>query len=360
MEKIDEAAKEVKPSKYDREENWKPPAKKAAPKKAAAADDDELMSFDNGPPKRAPPNIGKKPVKKKAADPEEEEKKASEMDDDSLMTFDEAPKRNPPANIGKKPVKKPKEDEEMKDESAPKKGPPALSSSKAPVAKGPTKAPTGPVIVEEDLGAGLSPEESASVAADIWSAEIIAGFEESAWKAKKDAFDALIEAIDANEDLTEKQIEATCKFVKSKMKDWKESNLNLIKGSISMYEALAKKDVMSKRGFAAGAAFFVDKIGDAKYMKLIQDMVPIACEVLSTKFVMNQMLKHAAKAKAPAVFRECCNCFITILEEFGPAGTPLKETVDFGQLAASQTNPQAREAATKLFCELYKHLGDAL
>ena len=39
MTKIDEAAKEVKPTKYDRPENWKPPAPKPA-KKAVAADDE--------------------------------------------------------------------------------------------------------------------------------------------------------------------------------------------------------------------------------------------------------------------------------------------------------------------------------
>ena len=59
MDKIEEAAKEVKPSKYDKPENWKPPApKKAPPKKeqpkAEEGLDDQLMSFDMKP-KRAPP-----------------------------------------------------------------------------------------------------------------------------------------------------------------------------------------------------------------------------------------------------------------------------------------------------------------
>ena len=69
------------------------------------------------------------------------------------------PKRAPPKNIGQRPPKKakPPEDAEMKDE-APK--PPARAA--APPKKA-TKAPTGPVIVEDDIGAGMSPEDIGKV-----------------------------------------------------------------------------------------------------------------------------------------------------------------------------------------------------
>ena len=47
LEKIYEGFKEVgKPPKYDRPENWKPPAPKKVVEKKKANDEDELMSFD--------------------------------------------------------------------------------------------------------------------------------------------------------------------------------------------------------------------------------------------------------------------------------------------------------------------------
>jgi len=76
MTKVDEAAKEVKPSKYDRPENWTPPPPKAEPKpkvvkkapsvkKAAVVEDDDEMMDEVIAPKRAPPKgIGVKPKKK--------------------------------------------------------------------------------------------------------------------------------------------------------------------------------------------------------------------------------------------------------------------------------------------------------
>jgi len=109
MEKIDEAAKEIKPSKYDRPENWKPPPPKVVKKAAAVVEDD-----------------------------------------DALMSFDAKPKRAPPKGIGVKPKKKvPAGDEEMEDVAPPKppaRKPPALSSNKPKAAASSGKAPSAPQI----------------------------------------------------------------------------------------------------------------------------------------------------------------------------------------------------------------------
>jgi len=108
MSKIDEAAGEIKPSKYDRPENYKPPAPKPA-KKAAVINDDEdaLMNFENKP-KRAPPKIGQRPVKKKEAAED--------------MVIDSGPPKKPAAK------------------------PPALSSARPKTAISSTKGPSVPII----------------------------------------------------------------------------------------------------------------------------------------------------------------------------------------------------------------------
>lgn len=82
MTKVDEAAKEVKPSKYDRPENWTPPPPKAEPK----------------------PKVVAKPVKKAAKPAPAEELDGG--DDDGFNNDVIAPKRAPPRGIGVKPKKK--------------------------------------------------------------------------------------------------------------------------------------------------------------------------------------------------------------------------------------------------------------
>jgi len=154
MEKIDEAAKEIKPSKYDRPENWKPPAPKKPKAAAVVVEDDEdaFMTFENKP-KRAPPKgIGVKP-KKKAAPVAED----AEMADEQIAQ-PKPPTRKPPPNIGKKPEPKAK-----------------------PASSGPSKGPSAPVIQEEDLGAGLSKEEAIEKAEEYYNSGTIAKFSEAKW-----------------------------------------------------------------------------------------------------------------------------------------------------------------------------------
>lgn len=42
-------------------------------------------------------------------------------------------------------------------------------------------------------------------------------------------------------------IEALAKFIKAKMKDWKESNINLQKGIVALFQSFATIDSASKR-----------------------------------------------------------------------------------------------------------------
>jgi hypothetical protein len=49
-----------------------------------------------------------------------------------------------------------------------------------------------------------------------------------------------------------------------------------------------------------------------------------------------------------------------MLDEFGVSGTPLKETIDYATLATAHATPAVRQSATNLFCEIYKHVGEAI
>lgn len=249
MAKINEGKAEVKPSKYDRPENYKPPAKKPA-KKVADDDDDDAMNVEMTKPKKAPPKgIGVKPPSKK--------KKA--------------------------------EDEEMKDETkTPAKAPakkPALGSAKPAATKAPTKGPSAPVVQDEDLGNGLSPEEAADKVEANFSASIVKDFSSAKWQTKKEAFEKL------REEIVEKQptpdvLEGVAKFVKTQMKDWKESNINLQKEIVNLFNCLASEtERINKRTFQCAMSFFVDKIGDVKLSGQIKPMLLTAAEKLSPNFI---------------------------------------------------------------------------
>lgn len=107
-------------------------------------------------------------------------------------------------------------------------------------------------------------------------------------------------------------------------------------------------------------SFFTEKLGDVKLVNLIKPMLLDLAELVTPKFISNQIIKYAATAKAINVLKEACNHLKATIDEFGGGGVPLKETIDYAKLAAAHATPAVRQAAIGLFCELYKHVGDAM
>jgi len=82
-------------------------------------------------------------------------------------------------------------------------------------------------------------------------------------------------------------IEAMCRYIKNKaMKDWKESNMNMIKESInSVNFCLESCERVPKRAINIFAPFIVEKIGDTKYQAIIIKLADSAAEFCGSKFV---------------------------------------------------------------------------
>lgn len=145
------------------------------------------------------------------------------------------------------------------------------------------------------------------------------------------------------------------------MKDWKESNINLQKAIVAYFDFLSQNcENINKRTIQCAASWLIDKIGDVKLSQSIKDMLMNVSEIVTPKFICNQVIKYAATAKAPKTIQESCALITQIADEFGIGGIPLKESIDFGKIAAGHATPTVRQAALKLYAELYKHVGEAM
>jgi cytoskeleton-associated protein 5 len=49
-----------------------------------------------------------------------------------------------------------------------------------------------------------------------------------------------------------------------------------------------------------------------------------------------------------------------MIDQFGIGGFPLKDIIDFSKFCTTNANPAVRTAAQKLFCEIYKHVGEQI
>jgi cytoskeleton-associated protein 5 len=159
----------------------------------------------------------------------------------------------------------------------------------------------------------------------------------------------------------DKELEATAKYVKTIMKDWKESNLNMLKEALNVPKAMVEScERIPKRVLGTYAPYMCDKIGDIKVAKVISEVMLGFAEFMGAKFVSNQIVKYCSEAKAPANVAEGCTVLSAMIEEFGAGVLALKAVIDYGTFAAGNSNPKVRTAALKLFTNLYKHLGEAI
>ena len=134
--------------------------------------------------------------------------------------------------------------------------------------------------------------------------------------------------------------EAIAKFVKAKMKDFKESNINLQKGIVATFNCLGTScENINKRTMACAMSFFVEKLGDIKLQQLIKDMLLNVSEVVTPKFTALQIIKYASTAKAPKTVQESCNLITQMIDEFGIGALPLKETIDHAKFSTTNANP---------------------
>ena len=68
-------------------------------------------------------------------------------------------------------------------------------------------------------------------------------------------------------------VECLAKFIKTKMKDWKESNINLMKESIFTFQVVvANCEKVPKKAVATYAPFLGEKIGDVKMSAAIKEL----------------------------------------------------------------------------------------
>ena len=77
----------------------------------------------------------------------------------------------------------------------------------------------------------MSKDQAIEKVSEFYDAEHIGKFEDAKWQVKVEGFQGLKQQI---EELTPDSlmVEATAKFVKARMKDWKESNINMMKEAI--------------------------------------------------------------------------------------------------------------------------------
>jgi hypothetical protein len=314
LDKVNEAAQAYQLTKYDKPKLKKKP--KQEPKKQESSGDVD-MEFD------AP-----KPKKKKGGPPSSFLKRQQVMQgkaEEKLEDLKAELKGEAPP-----PKTKPK-DEPMEENKVPE---PAKNSNNIPAQKARPKTAKSvgkkQKIQVEDTGPGVAKEDAEAIINEKVPASVVKQFEEAKWQDKKEAYTKLAEWLNEQE-YSNENFEATFWFIKIKMKEWKEKNVNIVKAALQcISDIITASEGMSKRAGTIIIPFLSESVGDPKYKDTCKENLLSLSELVGPGFVAKHMCKNTSNAKAPNVLIENNAVLAALLEEFGTDGMPVQDMINIG------------------------------
>ena len=223
---------------------------------------------------------------------------------------------------------------------------------------------------EQDITSTLSAEEAEAKMMDLNLPEsVLKGLESAAWKEKQQALIDFSMFCRDNASVVSPYIEYAFKFLKTKLKDWKESNLNVIKETLLTVSAIAScpEITLTKRSFNIILPLVANNLHDVKYNEACCTIVNSYVQAITPKTVILALINSFQESKDnkvsktnPKALAELCALFTKLLDVLTLSFFPLKETIDFNKTVLANQNIAARNAAINLFKAIYQQLGSPL
>jgi cytoskeleton-associated protein 5 len=259
--------------------------------------------------------------------------------------------KEPPPEAKTQPrLSSPAREEVKKSEPKPRAGAKKLTG------RGDTSTPAAPQASVEP-----PQNEAEDELVGLLSPEMMAGLNHAAWKEKLTGLTEFNVWLDEQEEFTRAHPAMIAAFIRKRMKDWKESNFNLVKLAFEIIGKLAKTPGFTQQasGHVLNTAA-LDKLTDGKVMGSLTDCVLAMCETISPKVVVGKMLQAVEGSNKPKVVGEACNLLRKIIDEFGLHSMDLKAVLDFAKLQVGNTSPIVKGPAQALLVAMYSFIGDAL
>lgn len=218
-----------------------------------------------------------------------------------------------------------------------------------------------------DVFGPLSAEEAEIKLIELGVSDaIIKGTESTNWKEKQTSLSGFGQWLNEQSSTIASCPDVVIRFLKARLKDWKESNLGLNKENFAIISSLCnnKEINLNKRAFYYVSGLLVNNCHDVKFSETVYGITRSFVEQVTPKYVINTLLTLTQDSKStkpnPKTYTEICNILIKLLDELTVRYFPLQETIDYGKFVIGNQNPQCRAAATNLFKALYEQVGPKL
>ena len=184
----------------------------------------------------------------------------------------------------------------------------------------------------------------------------------SKWEEKKHAFELIKEFVEKENDSVKNNNEDLFQFIKLKLKDFKETNFNIIREAINIFVCLCKKNFLSKNNLLILINTYYEKIADLKLKDNFIELINTSIEesIINISSMISNLITKILKKNNTKILTEYSLFFNKIIEDNNNniKSLPINEMVNYCKYMAGNSNPQVRTSAISLICTLYKYVGE--
>lgn len=180
-----------------------------------------------------------------------------------------------------------------------------------------------------------------------------------AWKTKVDFMAKLTQTVGS--DASESEYEAASVLMAVLLKQFKETNPNLLKEYVSFLEIAVQTNVDQLNArFVYGVAWFlVEKYADPKFFDKQKQIITGLSEKNKVKLVLALCDLIASKNPAAKSHSQLLALIADLVSKDSKT-MPRKEILTLAKEGSANANAQVKEEVVNLFCVLYKHYGDSI
>ena len=179
------------------------------------------------------------------------------------------------------------------------------------------------------------------------------------WEIKKHAFELINNFVNETDEKIYNKNDLF-EYIKIKLKNFKETNFNIIREAMNIFITMLKKRILSKDNLLLLLNTYYEKMADIKLKDNIIELINTSIEesIIDLSLLISNLISKIQKKNNVKILNEYSTLFSKMVEDFDLKDLPIKEMINYCKYMAGNSNPQVRTSATNLICVIYKYVGE--
>jgi len=212
----------------------------------------------------------------------------------------------------------------------------------------------------EDVGELMPQEEANEIVTNKVPSEIISEYDTIESKEKQKRLAELSKWLTENAPLDDRFVEALALWIKQKLKDFKENNVNIIGEAFFLLQTIANSTQLTKKFAKIIIPGIMEKIAEVKLFEQCQELTLSISDSATPFYVTSLIIQQCYSLKGINGIKNSLTLITKMIDEYTVNLMPLNLILDYAKYNLSHSNIQIRRIAIKPITMTYSQLGKAI